>query len=604
MAINNPYVPGDPYSYDLKWIVKKIKEHSTILSTLDEKIVELIIQLLDQHDPLYWKSADELIHSDMKTPSLAYIEGYYEPGDGGASLYYITSDYNDVLAAPFYITLDGANRWAIPVLTTPYVTPEMFGAKGDGSEDDHDALEKAMNFGVDVYFMPKDYHTESTINLDVSGVKYHGNGCTIERSVEGNLLIISSACNSLAFENMSFYTPISVNSDTGVVVAQKASTTAGPGESANNLSFSKCVFEGGTIELGLYSATGVTVEDCTFKNTAAKTSGTIGGYCILLQSAYNIGIKNCLFTEQKQVRHSVYISVDPTKTQNIECKNVSVENCYFDHSDQVFWTTNTSAILTRATDGAKISNNTFYKCVGISFTSSDGILITEVSNNVFKETVYNTDPYQNRFCLNFIAGATDSELYLDCHGNIELSSDGLGGSFATFGPKCRGSFQHNETTQSKYIVLDGDVYVNDNKTANGYAYRLDSTTYTGRIGEEVACASTDPLAVGSSGSLYLRQIPDEWLHYRFAENYNTITGVTPKWIVPTVTKNSVNNYTMSFSQFADTYCDVIQCTPEYPYFMRASLAGSPFRVTVWAVDANNQAYTTAMNAQAFFLKAR
>lgn len=25
MAINNPYVPGDPYSYDLKWIVAKLK---------------------------------------------------------------------------------------------------------------------------------------------------------------------------------------------------------------------------------------------------------------------------------------------------------------------------------------------------------------------------------------------------------------------------------------------------------------------------------------------------------------------------------------------------------------------------------------------------
>lgn len=26
MAINNPYIPGDPYSYDLKWVVKKINE--------------------------------------------------------------------------------------------------------------------------------------------------------------------------------------------------------------------------------------------------------------------------------------------------------------------------------------------------------------------------------------------------------------------------------------------------------------------------------------------------------------------------------------------------------------------------------------------------
>lgn len=146
MAINNPYVPGDPFSYDLKWIVRKIKEHTTILSTLDQKILDTIQQLLDQHDPVYWPTADDLIHSSMITPSLAYIEGFYEAGDGGANLYFLTSDYNDVLAADFYLTLDGANRWAIPIVCTPYVTPEMFGAKGDGNEDDSDAWIHAVNY--------------------------------------------------------------------------------------------------------------------------------------------------------------------------------------------------------------------------------------------------------------------------------------------------------------------------------------------------------------------------------------------------------------------------------------------------------------------------
>ena len=152
MAINNPYVPGDPYSYDLKWIVRKIKEHETILTTLDQKIMDMIIQLLDQHDPIYWPTAADLIASDMKTPSLAYIEGFYAPGDGGANLYYITSDYNDVLAANFYITLDGANRWAIPIIVGNYVTPLMFGAHADGSEDASEAIRTALKYDGDVFF--------------------------------------------------------------------------------------------------------------------------------------------------------------------------------------------------------------------------------------------------------------------------------------------------------------------------------------------------------------------------------------------------------------------------------------------------------------------
>lgn len=175
MAINNPYVPGDPYSYDLKWLVRKIKETDVLLSTLDQKIIDMIVQLLDQHDPLYWKTADALIHSDMKTPSLAYIEGFYEEGDGGANLYYITSDYNDVLAADFYITLDGANRWGIPIICTPYVTPEMFGAVGDGSEDDTIAVQTAAtiaaNLGCELRAMGgKSYLITDTVTIDGTNV--------------------------------------------------------------------------------------------------------------------------------------------------------------------------------------------------------------------------------------------------------------------------------------------------------------------------------------------------------------------------------------------------------------------------------------------------
>ncbi len=145
---NNPYIPGDPFSYDLKWLVSKIKSHDVQLENLDQRIIELISQLLDQHDPIYWENADALIHSEMKTPSLAYIEGFYTPGDGGANLYFVTSDYNDVLSAIFYLTLDGANRWAIPIILTPYVTPEMFGAKRDGS-DDFVSLQKAADVAHD-----------------------------------------------------------------------------------------------------------------------------------------------------------------------------------------------------------------------------------------------------------------------------------------------------------------------------------------------------------------------------------------------------------------------------------------------------------------------
>ena len=161
---NNPYIPGDPYSYDLKWLICQLKKHSDELSTLDERILKAVMQTLDQHDPIYFKTADEMINSGMQTEALAYIEGYHTAGDGGENLYYTTSDYNDVLNSPYYITLDGANRWAIPVIIAPWITPQMFGAYGDGEHDDTDALNatfiNAHKYRRNVYIPAGEYdHT-------------------------------------------------------------------------------------------------------------------------------------------------------------------------------------------------------------------------------------------------------------------------------------------------------------------------------------------------------------------------------------------------------------------------------------------------------------
>ena len=41
MAINNPYIPGDPYSYDLKWIVEKLKEAIALYQPLHDEFEAL-----------------------------------------------------------------------------------------------------------------------------------------------------------------------------------------------------------------------------------------------------------------------------------------------------------------------------------------------------------------------------------------------------------------------------------------------------------------------------------------------------------------------------------------------------------------------------------
>lgn len=183
---NNPYIAGDPYSYDLKWIVAQIKAHSSALSNLDARIAAEVMAALDEHDPIYFSNAEALIYSGIKTPALAYIEGYYTAGDGGANLYITTNDYNDIISAPFYITLDGANRWALPVILTPYVTPEMFGAVGDDTADDSAAFNAALLFDLPIYIGPKIYKIDTPIvvgyNKIIAGT-YGAERCVIHGSI-------------------------------------------------------------------------------------------------------------------------------------------------------------------------------------------------------------------------------------------------------------------------------------------------------------------------------------------------------------------------------------------------------------------------------------
>lgn len=178
MAINNPYIPGDPFSYDLKWLVRKIKEHGVILDGLDERIQDAILEALsnlDQLGPQYFENVDGLQHSVLKDKALAYVEGFYTAGDGGANLYFVTTDYNDVLASDFYVTLDGPNRWAIPIVITPYVMPEMFGAVGDGTSDDTAALQTAATYAhkmkADLITETRTYYITDTVTIDGTNVE-------------------------------------------------------------------------------------------------------------------------------------------------------------------------------------------------------------------------------------------------------------------------------------------------------------------------------------------------------------------------------------------------------------------------------------------------
>ena len=260
---NNPYIPGDPYSYDLKWIVKKIKKYGVELSTLDERIQQAIISALAQHDPIYFTNADELIQSPQTDYSLAYIEGYYEAGDGGANLYYVTSDYNDVLAANYYLTLTGANRWAVPILTTPYVTPEMFGAVGDGLEDDTQPIKTALL-----------YNRELVLS-NIYAVRNRPTAC-IKVPSNKTITFLEGAVLKAINENLAVSTVLSVENSENVII--NAPHIVGDADSNTDTS------EGAGHLISIRDSKHVTI-----KNASLEKAHTDGIYCIRVEDAHVYG---------------------------------------------------------------------------------------------------------------------------------------------------------------------------------------------------------------------------------------------------------------------------------------------------------------------------
>lgn len=85
---NNPYIPGDPFSYDLKWVIQRLKEHGvTIQQILDEmpdesEIKQIIQNMFDT--------------GDITALALESI-GIYNVKDYGAKGDQLTDDYDAIM---------------------------------------------------------------------------------------------------------------------------------------------------------------------------------------------------------------------------------------------------------------------------------------------------------------------------------------------------------------------------------------------------------------------------------------------------------------------------------------------------------------------------
>lgn len=236
--------------------------------------------------------ADMQAASNLLSGMVAHTNGFHASGDGGAAYYAISSDGTangmDVLAFR-----DGL--YASLVVTEPYVTPEQFGAWGDGETDDVAALQHATDTGLPV-LLTKTYAIKSAV-LDIKSSMVGSNGAAIV------MLAGNTDEHRIRYRHVDGIVTSGITFDT-------SACQRGIGVIASsNLTFDNCKFDAGTFgtsddvwtvrTLDLYTDwQSIKITNCEFNMVAPNAAGGLWIRNYYGESGASSGciIENCKFT--------------------------------------------------------------------------------------------------------------------------------------------------------------------------------------------------------------------------------------------------------------------------------------------------------------------
>ncbi len=233
--------------------------------------------------PYYYENVEKMKLDDSLQPGdMAITLGYYEANDGGGAEYKIRTKLDEDIE-------DGGSIHSLSdilvaqLVVNNFVTPEMFGAIGNGEVDDTRAIQICTNF-TNIYFS-RTYLTSNTI-FSFSNAYLYGNG-TLKNGV-----ITTRNCNLKDINFLeSFRTSIDLPSDT-----------------PNN----KCIFDNISI------------------NTTKGNNYQAGGYGIKIGSPnFKLIVKDSYFTKtfgigSIYVDADGYLDVDRCEFYDIGCRGVHI----------------------------------------------------------------------------------------------------------------------------------------------------------------------------------------------------------------------------------------------------------------------------------------
>lgn len=369
-----------------------------------------------------------------------------------------------------------------------YVTPEMYGAKGDGTTDDTAAIQSAVNSGKNVRFGKKTYVC-GMITVNVSDVVIDGNGATLNHSANSGFVVAHTA-HDITFRNIKSVCTYVKDSqaETNVHIGINANAESPSNEFyAHDITIENCTFSGGVMGISASSAKNVVIENCKFTGFVYKPEDLAGGYGILLQSCIDVVIDNCDFTAGPYSRHDIYVSIDQRKSQNIICKNVNINNCRFDHSgleldaNNHYYSPNTVAVNVRASVNVVVENSYFTDVTGaVAWFSQEGAIDGGVlRNSVVNSPVYNSGTAETRQIVNCVSSNYPKDVTVDSVFVLNVPND-----YATFASlkSCNARIVNCGISRTRIIVNESvNIFADNITTTIPYYFCRFNYTATGFI---------------------------------------------------------------------------------------------------------------------------
>lgn len=146
----------------------KIDDESITLSKMNTDVLNLL-----EGNVRAFETVADMQAADLNAGDICHTNGFHASGDGGAAFYKVTASGTangmDVLAC--------GDVFANLVITESYVTPEMFGAVGDGITNDYAALQKALSYKNVICGDSKEYVSDSTLTI-TNGTHLDGNNAS------------------------------------------------------------------------------------------------------------------------------------------------------------------------------------------------------------------------------------------------------------------------------------------------------------------------------------------------------------------------------------------------------------------------------------------